>query len=335
MTPSHMRFGLFMLAVGATVVSLTQAAGSIVAFDGSGRFKTVQEAIDAAPTGTPENPSIVHIRPGVYKELIHIPRGKRFLRLVGEDAEKTVLTYDLNAHVRGSDREPIGTFRTPSTRVEADDFAAENLTFENSAGPGGQALAIRIDGDRVVFHHCRFLGWQDTVLTNRGRHYFKDCYIAGGVDFIFGAATALFDDCHIYCLRDGYITAASTPETHAFGFVFRNCKITGASPDIRTYLGRPWRDFASVTFLNTTMSEVVRPEGWHNWRQPDREKTARYAEFNSSGPGAAPQARVAWARRLGVVEAEAISAEKVLGGPDGWNPTVGSQAGRTKMSNEP
>jgi len=119
--------------------------------------------------------------------MIYIQHEKRFVHLIGENAEKTVLTYDLNANLIGKDGKPIGTFRTPSTVVDADDFTAENLTFENSAGPVGQALAIRVDGDRVVFRNCRFLGWQDTILLNHGRQYFEDCYITGHVDFIFAA----------------------------------------------------------------------------------------------------------------------------------------------------
>jgi pectinesterase len=194
------------------------------------------------------------------------------------------------------------------------------VTFENSAGPVGQALAIRIDGDRVTFRNCRFLGWQDTILANRGRHYFEECYIAGHMDFIFGGATAFFEKCHIHCLKDGYITAASTPENQPFGFVFSHCTIIGDSPDVKTYLGRPWRAFASVTFLNTEMSGVVRPVGWNNWRDPAREKTARYAEFNSTGAGADSRARAPWARQLSATEAKAITVKNVLGGSDGWNP---------------
>jgi pectinesterase len=246
-----------------------------------------------------------------------VQREKRFVHLVGEDAEKTVLTYNLNAKMVGPDGKPISTFRTPSTVIDADDFTAENLTFENSAGPVGQALALRVDGDRVVFRNCRFLGWQDTILLNRGRQYFEGCYIAGHVDFIFGGATALFEKCHIHCLTNGYITAASTPPEQPFGFVFSNCRISGESPFVRTYLGRPWRAFSSVTYLNTEMSGVVQPVGW---RDPAREKTVRYAEFNSTGPGANPKARVFWARQLTTEEAKAITIETVLGGVDGWNP---------------
>lgn len=292
----------------------------VVAADGSAKYKTVQEAIMAVPAGSADNPVVIRIKPGRYKELIYVQREKRFFRLVGEDAEKTVLTHDLHANLTGLDGKPIGTFRTPSTVIDADDFTAENITFENSAGPVGQALAIRIDGDRAVFRNCRFLGWQDTILLNRGRHYFEDCYIAGHVDFIFGGATAFFERCHIHCLRDGYITAASTPDHQPFGFVFSNCKITGQTPAVRTYLGRPWRAFSNVIFLNTEMSAIVHPVGRHNWNFPEREKTVRYAESGSRGAGANRRARVAWARQLTAAAAAAITPERVLAGSDGWNP---------------
>ncbi|HEY9285840.1 MAG TPA: pectinesterase family protein [Pyrinomonadaceae bacterium] len=291
-----------------------------VAQDGSAKYRTVQEAIMAVPAGTRESPVIIRIKPGRYKELIYVQREKRFFRLVGEDAEKTILTFDLHANVKGTDGKPIGTFRTPSTTIDADDFLAENVTFENSAGPVGQALAIRVDGDRAVFRNCRFLGWQDTILLNRGRHYFEDCYIAGHVDFIFGAAVAFFERCHIHVLRDGYVTAASTPHDQPYGFVFSNCRITAESAQVRTYLGRPWRDHSAVVFLNTEMPAAVRPEGWHNWNLPARERTARYSEYNSRGPGAAARGRVAWARRLTRAEARALTPRKVLGGADGWDP---------------
>ena len=292
-----------------------------VAQDGSGQYKTVQEAINATPqTASAANPVFIHIKPGIYKELIYVQREKRWVHLIGEDAAKTILTYNLNANILNADGKIIGTFRTPSTYIDADEFTAENLTFENSAGAVGQALAIRVDGDRVVFRNCRFLGWQDTILIDRGRHYFKNCYIAGHVDFIFGGATAFFENCHIHCLRDGYITAASTPLDQPFGFVFSNCKITGESESVKTYLGRPWRSFAGTIFLNTEMSTVVRPEGWNNWNQPDREKTVRYAEFNSSGAGGIAKARVTWGRQLSKTEAKTITAKKVLGGVDGWDP---------------
>jgi pectinesterase len=315
----------FALLLALLVVCLGQAraADATVAPNGDGQFKSIQDAINAAPQRTSrDRPWVIHIKPGVYKELIYVQREKRFISLVGDDAATTILTYNLNANMLGPDGKPIGTFRTASTMIDADDFTAENLTFENSAGPVGQALAIRIEGDRVAFRNCRFLGWQDTILANRGRHYFENCYIAGHVDFIFGGATAVFEKCHIHCLRNGYITAASTPPEQPFGFVFLHCRITGESPEVKTYLGRPWRDFAAATFLNTEMSDVVRPVGWHNWDKPAREKTSRYAEFKSTGPGGQKDARVAWSKQLSAAEAKSITVAKVLGGGDGWNPKV-------------
>ena len=232
-----------------------------VAVDGSAQFKTVHEAIMSVPSGFPNSPVVIHIKPGVYRELIYIQREKRFFRLVGEDPGKTVLRFDLHANIPGPDGKPIGTFRTPQTTIDADDVTVENITFENSAGPVGQALALRVDGDRIVFRNCQFLGWQDTIFLNRGRQYFEDCYIAGHLDFIFGGATAFFEGCRIHCLGSGCITAASTQDYQPYGFVFSHCKIT-AAPEAKTYLGRPWRDYSSAIFLNTEMSEAVRPAGW-------------------------------------------------------------------------
>jgi pectinesterase len=293
-----------------------------VAADGTGQFSSLQDAIAAAPAGRPGRPWIIHVRPGVYRERLYVQREKRFLALVGEDAERTVVTFDLHANVPGTDGKPIGTFRTATAQVDADDFAAEGLTFENAAGPVGQALAIRVDGDRAAFRRCRFAGWQDTVLLNRGRQYFEGCFVSGHVDFIFGGATAFFERCTIVARRDGYVTAASTPQEQPHGFVFSRCTLRGESPEVRTYLGRPWRDFASVAFLAAEMSEVVRPEGWHNWSRPDREKTARYAEHGSTGPGASPATRVPWARALAAEEAAALASAAVLGGADGWDPAA-------------
>jgi pectinesterase len=290
-----------------------------VAGDGSAQFKTIQEAVMSVPSGSPAAPVIIRIKPGVYREVIYIQHEKRYFRLVGEDAATTVISFNLHANMVGLDGRPIGTFRTPTVTVDADDFEAERLTFENSAGPVGQALALRLDSDRAIFRECRFLGWQDTLFLNRGRVYFDRCYIAGHVDFIFGAAAAYFDDCQIHVLRDGYIAAASTQVDQPYGFVFRRARITG-EPGVKTYLGRPWRDFSATVFLESEMASVVRPEGWQNWNLPAREKTARYGEFGSRGDGAAPEARVPWARRFSAAEARALTPQAVLAGSDGWNP---------------
>jgi pectinesterase len=318
---------LFLLAFAPVLAGepLVAQTNLVVAQDGSGQFKTVQEAIMAVPSGSSNDPVVIHIAPGTYKELIYVQREKSFFKLVGENPTNTILTFNLYAGITNAEGKPIGTFKTPSTTIDADDFTAENITFENSAGPVGQALGIRVDGDRAAFRNCRLLGWQDTILLNRGRQYFENCYIAGHVDFIFGAATAWFENCEIHSLRDGYLTAASTPVGQPFGFVFSNCKITG-EPGVKTYLGRPWRVYASTIFLNTEMSEAVRPEGWNDWKKPETHQMARYAEFNSTGPGANPKARVAWAKQLTETEASVTTLGKVLGGSDDWNPNGNKSA---------
>lgn len=292
-----------------------------VATDGSAPFKSVQAAVMAVPSGSRENPVLIHIAPGAYKELIYLQREKRFFRFIGGNATNTILSFDLYAGITNAEGRPIGTFKTPSTTIDADDFFAENITFQNTAGPVGQALAIRVDGDRASFRHCRFLGWQDTILLNRGRQYFDDCYVEGHVDFIFGAATAWFEHCEIHALRDGYLTAASTPVDSPYGFVFSHCQITG-EPGVKTFLGRPWRLYAGTIYLNCQMSGVVRPEGWNDWKKPEAHTTARYAEFKSTGPGADSTNRPTWTRRLADSDAKKITVEKVLGGADGWNPSV-------------
>lgn len=314
-----------VLALSAAKISAETVV--TVSGDGSAKFKSVQEAIMSVPSGSRENPVVIKISPGTYRELIYIQREKRFFKLVGESPTNTTLSFNLYAGITNTDGKPIGTFKTPSATIDADDFVAENLTFENNAGAVGQALAIRVDGDRASFRNCRFLGWQDTILLNRGRQYFEDCYVCGAVDFIFGAATAWFENCKINCLGGGYITAASTPEDQAYGFVFSNCKIYGDKSDVKTFLGRPWRIHASTIFLNTEMSDVVKPEGWNDWKKPETHTTARYAEFKSTGVGATNAARPDWTKQLTEAEAKKITVDKVLGGSEGWDPTVKREFG--------
>lgn len=318
---------MFVLCSSAAVTAHAGTAAkpdAVVAADGSGQYATVQEAVNAVPqTTSPQAPWFILVKAGTYPEIVYIQREKHHVHVLGEDAATTIITAGLHAKVIGPDKKPIGTFRTPTVQVDADDFTVENLTLKNSAGDVGQALAVRVDGDRVIFRHCRFLGWQDTILVNRGRHFFVDCTIVGAIDFIFGGATSYFENCGIEVAGDGYITAASTPRTHPYGLVFNHCRITGAKPEVRTYLGRPWRAYAATIFLNTQMSDVVRPEGWHNWDKPERQQTVRYFEYNTSGPGEPkPKGRVAWARPFPAEEAAALTPGKVLGGTDGWDPAA-------------
>ena len=294
---------------------------AIVALDGSGDYTSIEKAIYGADQKRAEPGGgkrwIILVKPGIYRERVYVQRERGNVALVGEDPTTTILVNGIHANMVGNDGEKLGTFRTPTLHVDGDGFVVENLTIANDAGPVGQALALRVDGDRVVFRNCRFLGWQDTILVNRGRHYFADCYVEGHVDFIFGGATAVFDRGDIRCLGKGYITAAATPVDHPHGLVFFDGTITG-EPDVTTYLGRPWRAHAQTSFVRTVMSEVVLPEGWDNWSNPDREKTARYAEYQNRGPGADPSKRAAWTRQLEEEEAATLTPANILIGEDGW-----------------
>jgi pectinesterase len=291
----------------------------VVAKDGSGNFTTVQEAINAVPDYRKTLTTIL-IKNGVYKEKLTLPPSKTNVNFVGEDVMKTILTYDDYAARKNRFGEEMGTTSSTSFFVFGDDFTATNITFENSAGPVGQAVAVRVDGDRVKFVNCRFLGNQDTLYAHgeKSRQYYRDCYIEGTVDFIFGWSTAVFEGCTIFCKSHGYITAASTlPETK-YGMVFLRCKITGDAPEESFYLGRPWRPYAKTVFINCFLDKQIRAEGWHNWNKPDAEKTTLYAEYKSTGPGANEAKRVPWSKQLTDTEAAQYTVHNILGGQDGW-----------------
>ena len=300
------------------------SADLVVAADGSGNFTSVQAAVDAAPANS-ARPFVIFLKPGTYKGHVLVPPDKPFLVFRGLDAANTIITDDKNVFATDAQGEKLGTPASSTVLVRADNFTAENVTFENTAGNHGQALAMYITGDRGVFRHCRFLGWQDTLRADspRGgvsRQYFEDCNIVGHVDFIYAAGTAVFNRCHIHCVANGYITAASTARRTPFGYVFFGCRITVDPAVTGTYLGRPWRPYAKVVFLNTEMPSEIRPEGWHNWGNVTNEITAYYAEYKSTGPGARPETRVKWSYQLTDEEARAYTVQNVLKGRDGWNP---------------
>lgn len=289
-----------------------------VAADGSGDFKTVTEAVDAVPANNTDW-VVVHIKPGTYKEKLRIPHNKSHVIFRGDDATKTVLTYDQTARTPGPDGKPVGTTGSTSVRIDADDFVAENITFENSAGDKGQAVALKTTGDRQAFRHCRMIGWQDTLYADGVRNYFGDCYIEGRVDFIFGKATAVFDHCEIHSMNGGFVTAASTHQGTPYGYVFLHCKLTGEGE--KALLGRPWRPYAAVIFAWCEIGPHIAPAGWENWSNAQNEKTARYAEYHNTGPGADRSKRVPWAKELTDAEAKDLTVEHLLGGTDHWDPT--------------
>jgi pectinesterase len=286
---------------------------------GAGDYPTLQQAIDSVRSNN-RQPTIIQLAPGVYEERVAIPREKPLITLVGEDPQTTIITWHWNASAIGPDGYMVGTGGAYTVEVNADDFTAENITFRNTAGRTGQALALSARGDRHVYRNCRILGYQDTLYVNGGRQYFVDCHIEGAVDFIFGGAVAVFDRCTIHSVAGGYIAAPSTPQDQAFGLMFYDCNLTGAQG--RSALARPWRAYGMAAFIRCVMGEHIAPAGWDNWRNPENEKTARFYEFGSTGPGAAGDARVPWARQLTAKEAEALAITAVLQGSDGWDPTA-------------
>jgi pectinesterase len=282
-----------------------------VAKDSSGDYTTIQAAIDASRS-FPDQRITIFVKNGTYKEKIVVPACNTRLSIIGEDAGKTIITW--NDYFGKMNRGRNSTFYTYTLLVIADDFYAENLTIENSAGPVGQALALYVKGDRCVFRNCRILGNQDTLYTDglNSRDYFDGCYIEGTTDFIFGPATALFNNCTIFSKRDSYITAASTPEGKPFGYVFLNCKITAAPEAKKVYLGRPWRDYAKTVFVKCDLGSQIVPAGWSNWQGTARDKTAYYAEYGNTGPGADVSQRVSWSHQLTKEEAEKYTVTNIL-----------------------
>lgn len=297
----------------------------VVDKNGCGDCRTIAEAIAAAPDYASER-TLILVRNGHYKQKITVPPSKTNLCMVGESRDGTVIVYDDSVSTIKPDGEKMSMYETPSFTILADDFYAENLTFANSASrlePRGQALALHVEGDRAVFRNAAILGHQDTLYTpGSGRQFYDSCYIEGTVDFVFGSATAVFKDCELHSLNrhNGYVTAASTGESQPYGYVFLDCRLTGAAPPATVSLGRPWQPYGSAIFVRTWMDRHIRPEGWDNWRDPAREKTSRYAEYGSTGPGAETAARVGWARELSEEEASALTVRSVLAGRDGWNP---------------
>lgn len=280
-----------------------------VAKDGSGDFKYIQDAIDAMRV-FPLAPITLYIKNGVYNEKIELPANNTDVSFIGESVEKTIISFN-----DYSGRGKLNTFTSYTAKISGNRFVAENITFANTAGPVGQALALYVDADKAVFKNCRFLGNQDTIYTGgeTSRQYFTDCYIEGTTDFIFGPATALFENCTIRAKSNSYITAASTTPGKSFGYVFMNCKILADSVVTKLYFGRPWRAHAKTAFINCELPAQIAAEGWNNWGNPENEKTTLYAEYKNTGAGANISQRAKWAKQLSASEAKQYSAENIFG----------------------
>ncbi len=324
---------LFAIALSATAAMAANKYDNpdtiVVARDGTGEFRNISEAIEVCRAFMDYH-KVIYVKRGTYKEKLEIPTHLTNIEICGEDALTTIITWDDHAnimmpsaydpiaierhptadtqHPTPGNYHPIGTFRTFTLRVCGSDITLKNITIENNSARLGQAVALHTEGDRLRFIGCRFLGHQDTVYTGRGgtRLLFRDCYIEGTTDFIFGPSTAWFENCTIKSKADSYITAASTPADVEYGYVFNRCRLIADEGVTKVYLGRPWRPYAYTLFMNCTLGSHIIPAGWENWRNPDNEKTARYAEYNNSGEGANTKQRVAWSRQLTKKEVEKI-----------------------------
>ena len=293
----------------------------VVARDGTGQFRNINQAIEVCRAFM-EYHKVIYVKQGTYKEKVVIPSWLTNIEICGEDRDQTVITYDDHANIYMPEiGKGMGTFRTYTLLIQGSSITLKNITVENNSARLGQAVALHTEGDRLTFVNCRFLGHQDTVYTGRAgtRLYFHDCYIEGTTDFIFGPATAWFEHCTIHCKQNSYITAASTPQDVAYGYIFNDCRITTADGVDKMYLGRPWRDYGYTLFMNCELPAQIRPEGWHHWRE-EAKQTARYLEYNNHGEGAATAGRAPWSRQLTKKEAQQITLERVFTISDTWRP---------------
>ncbi len=307
---------LLLLSVVSAAWAQERQDTIVVSRDGTGNFRTLQEAIESARAFMDYTVTI-YVRNGVYKEKVIVPSWVENIDIIGEDRDKTIITYDDHANIN-----KMGNFRTYTVKVEGSDITFKNLTIENNAAQLGQAVALHTEGDRLKFINCRILGNQDTIYTGAKftRLYFKDCYIDGTTDFIFGPSTALFEDCIIHSKRNSYVTAASTPKEAKYGYVFKHCKLTAEPGVDKVYLGRPWRPYAYTLFIECELGKHIVSAGWHNWGKQSNEETARYMEYKNTGEGANASERVAWSKQLTKKEAEAVTVDAIFRTQSNWNP---------------
>lgn len=307
---------LLLLSVVSAAWAQERQDTIVVSRDGTGNFRTLQEAIESARAFMDYTVTI-YVKNGVYKEKVIVPSWVENIDIIGEDRDKTIITYDDHANIN-----KMGTFRTYTVKVEGSDITFKNLTIENNAAQLGQAVALHTEGDRLKFINCRILGNQDTIYTGAKftRLYFKDCYIDGTTDFIFGPSTALFEDCIIHSKRNSYVTAASTPKEAKYGYVFKHCKLTAEPGVDKVYLGRPWRPYAYTLFIECELGKHIVLAGWHNWGKQSNEETARYMEYKNTGEGANASEWVAWSKQLTKKEAEAVTVDAIFRTQSDWDP---------------
>lgn len=310
-------------------LSPTSPVSFTVAQDGSGNYKTIQEAVNSFRDHMQVRVRL-YIKNGVYTEKLVIPSWKPNIHVVGESKEGVIITgddYSGKAYPGGKDgtgKDKYSTYTSYTVLVDAPDVILENLTIRNTAGRVGQAVALHVEGDRFVCKNCILLGNQDTLYAaaEGSRQYYENCFIEGTVDFIFGKSISVFQACTIKSLSDSFITAAATPDYQRYGFVFFDCKLIADPAAKKVYLGRPWRPYARTIFIRTDMGGHILPAGWDNWDNAANEKTVLYAEYGSTGAGANSSKRVGWSKQLTASEARQYTLATIFSAPSAWVPTA-------------
>lgn len=324
-------FCLLHFTLIAVIVHAQTKTGFTVAHDGSGDFKTIQEAVNAV-RDLSQLQTKIFIKNGIYNEKLVVPSWKTHISLIGESRDSTIITgnnYSGESYVAGKDvfgKDKYSTYTSYTVLVQGDDFIAENITIQNTAGKVGQAVALHVEGDRAIIKNCKLLGNQDTLYTatSSSRQYYLECYIEGTTDFIFGEATVVFQNCTIKSLADSYITAAATSAQQKFGYVFFNCKLIADSSVKKVFLGRPWRPYAKTVFINCSLESHITPEGWNPWKGDamfaDKEKTTYYAEYGNNGTGSSTNTRALWSKQLTAKEASVYTVKNIFAGSTFWTP---------------
>ncbi|KAL9239416.1 hypothetical protein vseg_013742 [Gypsophila vaccaria] len=297
----------------------------VIKQDGSGDYRSINDALDTIPSHNTRR-FILLIGPGVYREKINIPKTKGFISFVGDVKAPPTITGNDTAssvpHAAGHSSSSFNTFQTATVAINSDYFVALNIIFENTAPhevgkTGEQAVALRISGDKAAFYNCSFLGSQDTLYDHKGLHFYRDCFIQGSVDFIFGYARSFYQNCTLNSIskKVASVTAQKrTVTTMSSGFSFMNCNVTGSG---HVYLGRAWGDYSRVVFSFTFLDQLVLPQAWSIWGKPTRNSTVYYGEYRCSGPGSNMSGRVPWARALTDEEAQPFIGTHFVEG-DSW-----------------
>ncbi|XP_059441601.1 pectinesterase QRT1 [Corylus avellana] len=292
----------------------------VVDKNGEGDCLTVQGAVDMVPEHNTERVKI-YIHPGIYREKVFVPSSKPYISFIGSQNQPsdTIITWNNKASDKDQNGAQLGTYRSASVAIESNYFCATGITFENTvvAVPGGygmQAVALRVAGDKAVFYRVKILGAQDTLLDDIGSHYFYNCHIQGSVDFIFGTSTSLYQDCVIQATAQNWGAIAAhhrdLPNDNT-GFSFVNCTIIGTG---NIFLGRAWGNYSRVVYSYCNMENIIISPGWSDWKQPSRQKTVVFGEYQCRGRGADTSGRVPWSKSFSNEEVRPFLDKKFISG---------------------